>query len=104
MTSSRMELRVTKSSIPAKSAYGSFSKPALSLPVTESERLNNIQTITVTKCLSQECSGCYTDTLYESILILCKDSKHHNAGQVTNQRPAKADDNISGSVKRRHGT
>jgi hypothetical protein len=34
------------------------------------------KTIKITKCLHANCSGSYTDSLFESILILCKDPKH----------------------------
>ena len=57
--------------------------------------------IYVTKCLSEKCTGSYTDTISESILILCKDPKHtlkESAGHVTNDRPA-AEDASSNSIE-----
>lgn len=57
--------------------------------------------IGVTKCLSPECTGVYTDTISESILIICKDPKHvlqENAGQATKPEPA-AEDASSNSIE-----
>jgi hypothetical protein len=34
--------------------------------------------IVITKCLIEKCSGFYTDTISESVLIECKDPSHHN--------------------------
>lgn len=52
-------------------------------------------TITITECLSTDCTAFYTDAISESIVIQCKDSRHNNpkesAGQVTNPRPAPDD-------------
>ena len=37
----------------------------------------NSKIIVVTKCLSEKCTGLYTDSLSETILVRCLDSKHN---------------------------
>lgn len=40
--------------------------------------------IVITKCLAEKCSGFYTDTISESVLIECNDPIHHDQGQNKN--------------------
>jgi hypothetical protein len=37
----------------------------------------NHDSIIITECLSPECSGYYTDTISESIVIHCKSQRHN---------------------------
>lgn len=65
-----------------------------------------MQDIVVTKCLSTECTGVYTDTISESILIICKDPKHvlqENAGQATKPEPATEDASSNSTEADLHG-
>jgi hypothetical protein len=54
--------------------------------------------IAVTKCLSQHCTGFYTDSLSEYFLIKCLDPKH-NIDEVGHQ-PTPA---VDGTTPRRQG-
>jgi hypothetical protein len=67
----------------------------------------------VTTCLSKDCTGSYTDTISESVLILCKDPKHKiseegcSGSQPQTTNPADNHGSIvsaPGPVKRKHGT
>ena len=50
-----------------------------SISVTDSikNEAQNSETIVVTRCLSEKCTGFYTDSLSESILVRCLDPKHN---------------------------
>jgi hypothetical protein len=56
---------------------------------SRSEVRNN--PITVTKCLSQRCTGFYTDSISEYFLIKCKDPKHNIDDEVGHQPTPDAD-------------
>jgi|GEM_PF-2423565 hypothetical protein len=46
--------------------------------------------ITITKCLSGLCTGFYTDSVSESILIKCSDPKHNIDEAGSHPAPAEA--------------
>jgi hypothetical protein len=70
MPSSKMEFRTVRPSISTVSS-DSFLKSA-------KNEVHKNKPITVTRCLSSRCTGLYTDSLSESILIRCVDPKHSN--------------------------
>jgi hypothetical protein len=77
---------------PAKSFNSNMSETNSS----RNEVLNN--PITVTKCLSQRCTGFYTDSISEYLFIKCLDPKHNGKEgckgpqpQTTNHNPRAAD-------------
>ena len=66
-------------------------------PQTQKQR--HQESIVITKCLSPACTGFYTDSISESILVKCLDAKH-NIGeegckgpqpQATNHNPCTTD-------------
>jgi hypothetical protein len=65
----------------------------------EAQNTQNSKIIVVTRCLSEKCTGLYTDSLSETVLVRCLDSKH-NIGKegckgpqpkATNLNPSTAD-------------
>jgi hypothetical protein len=43
----------------------------------EAQNTQNSKIIVVTRCLSEKCTGLYTDSLSETVLVRCLDSKHN---------------------------
>ena len=58
--------------------------------------------ITITKCLSMHCTGFYTDSVSESILIKCFDPKH-NTDEAGDQ-PAPSETGLDTNYQRRSAT
>lgn len=83
MPSSKMEFRTVRPSISTVSS-DIFLKSA-------KNEVHKNKPITVTRCLSSRCTGLYTDSLSESILIRCLDPKH-NIDEVGHQPTPGAED------------
>ncbi|MGA8106165.1 MAG: hypothetical protein WB815_05865 [Nitrososphaeraceae archaeon] len=75
--------------LPSISSENNVSKPKTKL-------------ITITKCLSLHCTGFYTDSVSESILIKCSDPKH-NTDEAGDQ-PAHNETSLDTNSQRRSAT
>jgi hypothetical protein len=53
---------------------------------SQQQQQNQRQYIIITKCPTETCSGFYTDTLSESIVIECKDPRHHNDNKIVMEK------------------
>jgi hypothetical protein len=59
-------------------------------PPTQTEKRRHQESIVITKCLTPECTGFYTDSISEYFLIKCLDPEH-NIDEVGHQPTPDAD-------------
>jgi hypothetical protein len=65
---------------------------------TQTQKQRHQESTVITKCLARECTGFYTDSITETVLIKCLDPKHIGEEgcsgpqpQATHQNPSTAD-------------